>query len=94
MTNLYQEKVYVIIFSLEKNKVIGVESIELEGQSKESILRWLDRKYINEIYVSEIDNQTLYKINLLGIQVRTLETLEDDKLYNSMILSSLKLETQ
>ena len=91
LTTLHEEKVRVVIFNMEKDKVVGVENVILEEQTKDSIISWLHQKSINQIYLSEIDDQTHYKINLKNIRVKTLETLKSDKLFNSLALSSFKL---
>lgn len=90
LTVLHEENVHVVIFNLEKGKVVGVENIMLENQTKESILSWLNRKSINQLYLSEIDVQSHHNAVLQGIQVKTSDTLKDDKLYNKMALSYLK----
>jgi predicted Fe-Mo cluster-binding NifX family protein len=90
LTVLHEEKVHVVIFNIEKDKVIGVENTILEEQNKESIVSWLYHQSINQIYLSEIDEQIHHKINSQGIRVKTLETLKNDKLYNSLALSSHK----
>lgn len=87
LTALYEEKVQVVIFNIQIDKVVGVENIILEKQTNDSIINWLHQKFINQIYVSEIDEQTYQKVNSKGIRVRTLENLENDKLYNTLALS-------
>ena len=89
LTALHEEKIRVVIFNMENDKVVGVENITLEEQYKDSIVNWLSNKSINQVYLSEIDEQTHQKISLKGIRVKTDETLKNDKLYNSLALSSL-----
>ncbi|MGV8963753.1 MAG: hypothetical protein ACOH2V_10310 [Candidatus Saccharimonadaceae bacterium] len=89
LTVLHESNAHVVIFNIEKEKVVGVENVILEEQTKDSILSWLTRKSINQLYLSEIDDQIHNKITLQGIKVRTRETLKDDKLYNKMSLSYL-----
>ena len=89
LTALHEEKIRVVIFNMENDKVVGVENITLEEQYKDSIVNWLSNKSINQVYLSEIDEQTHQKISLKGIRVKTYETLKNDKLYNSLALSSL-----
>ena len=81
LTTIHEEKVCVVIFDIEDDKVVGVENINLEEHNKKSIENWLKQKSINQIYLSEIDNQTHQKLKLNGIKVRTLDTLENDKLF-------------
>lgn len=90
LTDLHEEKTRVVIFNMEKDKVVGVENTILEEKTKDSIASWLYQKSINQIYLSEIDSQAHHKINSKGIHVKTLETLKNDKLFNSLALSSLK----
>ena len=86
LTVLHEEKAHVVIFNIEEDKVVGVENISLEEQDKKSIENWLKHKSINRIYLSEIDNQTHQKLNSKGIKVKTLESLENDKLFKSLAL--------
>lgn len=88
LTALHEDMIRVVIFNMEKDKVVGVENTTIELQNKESIVNWLSNKSINQIYLSEIDEQTHHKINLKGIRVKTFETLKNDKFYNSLALSS------
>ena len=90
LTVLNEEKAHVVIFNYEDNKVVGVEHKILEKQSNESIEQWLYNKSINQIYLSEIDEQFHHKLKARGIHIRTLEELEDDKLYNSLALNPTK----
>lgn len=90
LTALHEEKIRVVIFNMEKDKVVGVENTTLEEQNKESIVNWLKQNSINQIYLSEIDDQIHHKLDSHGIRVKTYETLKNDKLYNSLALSSIK----
>ncbi len=92
LTVLHEADTRVVIFNIEKNKVVGVENVILEEHNRHSIIYWLNRKSINKIYLSEIDDQIHHELNSQGIKVRTLETLEKDKLYNTLALSTLKLK--
>ena len=92
LTTLYEEKVHVVIFNIDKDKVIGVENTVLEEQCKDSIVSWLNRKSINQIYLAEIEDYIHEKMNQLGIRVKTLATLKDDKLFNTLALSSLNFK--
>lgn len=92
LTVLHEENVHVIIFNMKDDKVIGVNNIVLEKQTNDSIVYWLIRNSINQIYISEINDQTLQRVKSKGIEVKTLESLENDKLYNTLALSSFKLK--
>lgn len=63
---------------------MGVENINLEEHNKKSIEEWLKNKSINRIYLSEIDNKTLEKLKINGIKVRTLDTIENDRLFKRL----------
>ena len=86
LTVLHETKVHVVIFKIEKDKVVGVEHISLEKQSQDAIVSWLNRNSISKIYLSEIDDQIHHKMKLQGIQTRTLEMLRDDRLYNTFAI--------
>ena len=92
LTVLNEEKVHVVVFNFEENKVVGVEHKVLENQTKESIQHWLNHKTITQIYLSEIDEQFHHKLKAKGISVRTLEDLRNDKLYNSLALTTPKAQ--
>ncbi len=91
LTALHEKEIRVVIFDMEKDRVFGVENIILDEHIKDSIATWLYRKAINKIYLLEIDEQTHRIINSKGIQVKTLEALKNDRLFNSLALSSLNL---
>lgn len=88
ITFLHEENVHVVIFNMEDDKVVGVQHTVLEKQTNDSIISWLNLNCINQIYISEIEDQIHQKINTKGIQVKTIESLENDKLYNTLALSS------
>lgn len=86
LTTIHEEKVCVVIFDIEDDKVVGVENIDLKEHDKKSIENWLKQKAINRIYLSQIDDHTHEKLKLNGIKVRTLDTLENDKLFKRLAL--------
>lgn len=49
---LNKDKIHVVIFNFEEEKVVGVEHEILEKQANESIEHWLYNKSINQIYLS------------------------------------------
>ncbi|MDD2475602.1 MAG: hypothetical protein PHI32_06795 [Dysgonamonadaceae bacterium] len=91
LTSLYETDIHVVIFNIVNNKVMGVENFILEKQNKDSILRWLNHKSIDKVYISGIENGTIQKLELNNIQVKTYEMLKDDKLFNSLALTSHQL---
>ena len=86
LTAIHKEKVCVVIFEIEEDKVVGVENINLVEHNKKSIENWLKQKSITRIYLSEIDDHTLQKLNLNGIKAMTLESIENDKLFEKLAL--------
>ena len=44
LTTIHEEKVCVVIFDIEEDKVVGVENINLEEHNKKSIENWLKQK--------------------------------------------------
>lgn len=66
LTVLHEENVHVIIFNLKDDKVIGVKNIVLEKQTNDSIVYWLILNSINQIYISEINDQTLQRVKSKG----------------------------
>lgn len=84
LTTIHEEKVCVVIFDIEDDKVVGVENIDLKEHNKKSIENWLKQKAINRIYLSQIDDHTHEKLKLNGIKVRTLDKLENDKLFKRL----------
>ncbi|GEM_PF-4775111 len=90
LTVLHEENVHVIIFNLKDDKVIGVKNIVLEKQTNDFIVNWLIRNSIDQIYISEINDQILQVIKSKGVEIKTLESLENDKLYNTLAFSSFK----
>lgn len=86
LTVLNETEVRVVIFDIEKDQVVGVESKNLERQSQDAIVSWLHSKSINQIYLLKIEDEIHNKIKLQGIQTKTLETLKDDRLYNTFAI--------
>lgn len=84
LTTIHEEKVCVVIFDIEDDKVVGVENIDLKEHDKKSIENWLKQKAINRIYLSQTDDHTHEKLKLNGIKVRTLDKLENDKLFKRL----------
>lgn len=92
LSSLCEPNIHVVIFNIEMNKVVGVENIVLEKQDRDSIIKWLTRKSINKIYISGIEDGVLQELKLNDIMVKTYDMLTDDKLFNSLALSSFQLQ--
>ena len=86
LTVLHEEKARVVVFDIKEDKVVGVENIFLENKNNDSITNWLKQNSIKQIYLSKIDIQTYQKLNSKGIKVKTLESIENDKLFKSLAL--------
>ena len=84
LTTIHEEKVCVVIFDIEDDKVVGVENIDLKEHDNKSIENWLKQKAINRIYLSQIDDHTHEKLKINGVNVRTLDTIENDKLFQRL----------
>ena len=86
LTVLHEEKARVVVFDIKEDKVVGVENVFLENKNNDSIANWLKQNSIKQIYLSQIDIQTYQKLNSKGIKVKTLESIENDKLFKSLAL--------
>ncbi len=86
LTVLHEEKARVVVFDIKEDKVVGVENVFLENKNNDSIANWLKQNSIKQIYLSKIDIQTYQKLNSKGIKVKTLESIENDKLFKSLAL--------
>ena len=86
LTVLHEEKAHVVVFNIEEDKVVGVENITLESQNNDSIVNWLKLNSINLIYLSAIDDYSHQKLKSKGVKVKTIESLENDKLFKSLSL--------
>lgn len=86
LTVLHEEKARVVVFDIKEDKVVGVENIFLENKNNDSITNWLKQNSIKQIYLSQIDIETYQKLKSHGIKVKTLESIENDKLFKSLAL--------
>jgi hypothetical protein len=90
LTHLRNEDKILVIFDLEFNRVVGVETIAVKkiDMPMEEFLLYLRRIYINVVYVSTMDGETRNKFIEYGIEVKTAPMLENDKLLNTLYLST------
>lgn len=90
LTHLRNEDKILVIFDLEFNRVVGVETITVKkiDMPMEEFLLYLRRIYINVVYVSTMDEETKNKFIYYGIEVKTASMLENDKLLNTLYLST------
>ena len=87
LTNIFSENKTLVVFDLENNHVIGVETIVLKKKfnSTEEILHYLQRKYINLVYVSVMDIETEIKFSNFNIRRTAV------KLYVQLIVCRLHI---
>lgn len=81
-----QENLQAVIFSLENEKVTGVENEKLINIDINYITLWCLSKKIKEIYTKEITHDEREIFHKLDINIKTLDELENDYLYNTFIL--------
>lgn len=89
LANIEHEKKILVIFDMNHDMVVGVETIRMEDEfhSTEELLLFLQRKYIRVIYVSEMDSNTESIFYSFGIVVKSDISPKDDRLFNSLYLS-------
>lgn len=81
-----QENLKAVIFSLENKKVTGVENEKLINKDINYITLWCLSKSIKEIYIKEVTYDERAIFQKLDINIKTLDELENDYLYNTFIL--------
>jgi predicted Fe-Mo cluster-binding NifX family protein len=88
LTSIAHEKETLVIFDMNNDSVVGVETVNIKNEydSTEALLLFLQRRHIRVVYVSEMDSETKSKFSNSGIMVKTLLTLTDDWLFNSLYL--------
>ncbi len=77
---------------MQNEKVVAVENNIFENRTPDSILSWLYHKAINQIYLSEIDDEMYDKIKSTGVHIKTAQMLKDEKLYNTLALSPVLIQ--
>jgi hypothetical protein len=81
-----QPIIQVIIFSLGNGKVIDVKNGNIISNGINYISLWCLSECINEIYIKDITPDERNFFQRLGIKTKTLKELENDCLYNTLIL--------
>lgn len=88
LTSIENEKETLVIFDMNHDLVIGVETLYIKDKfaSIEELLLFLQKKYIHVIYVSEMDNKTKSICYKYSVEVRMAPLQKEDKLFNSLYL--------
>lgn len=86
LSYLMGKKSRISIFDVQDDRVNGVENIKIEANSMDQMLSVLKEKSIDEVYVSEINNECENKFKAIGIKIKTAPMLRDDKLFNSLYI--------
>jgi isocitrate dehydrogenase len=83
-----REKGILVIFDLKNDMVTGVETVNMQDKyvSTEELLLFIQRKHVQTIYVSEMESEMTIMFSTYGIGVKTLSSLEDDRLFESLYL--------
>lgn len=81
-----QRSFQAVIFTIENDRVLGVESEYIADKDINYLTLWCLNKGINDIYIKEIDTSDKMKFIKLNINIRTLDELGNDHLYNTFII--------
>ncbi|MDH6533389.1 hypothetical protein D0T51_00150 [Parabacteroides sp. 52] len=76
----------VVIFTIENDKVIGVENETIDATKQYSLSLWALTNKVNEIYVSKVDDWVKMLSQMMGVNIRAYDELRDDKLFQTFIL--------
>lgn len=76
----------VVIFNVEKDKVIGVENETVDATKQYSLSLWALTNKVNEIYVPRVDEWIKILSGMMGVNIRSYDELRDDKLFQTFIL--------
>lgn len=86
LSYLMGKKTKISIFDMQDEMVNGVENITIEPSTMDQLMIALKGKYIDEVYVSEIDRESRNKLTAEGIKIKTAHMLRNDKLFNSLYI--------
>ena len=75
-----------VVFDVEKDKVVGVESETLQSKDVKTLTSWALTKKVKEIYAPYVDEQIRIFFQKLGISVKGYDELSDDRLFQTFIL--------
>ena len=89
----HTKDVEILVFQIENNQVVGVESIELHNDRYENKIQFLKRLEINGVYLLEIEDECRRILQDNDNSVMTGEMLMDDKLFNSLYFSNINQQS-
>lgn len=75
-----------VVFEVENDKVVGVESETLKSKDVEELESWALTKKVKEIYSPDVDEHIRIFFQQLGINVRGYDELSNDRLFQTFIL--------
>ena len=84
------EIVEILIFHVADNRVMGVESAQLDNMMGEQRLNILKRYEVSSVYISEIKDDQKQSLLNHNISVITGDMLFTDKIFNSLYFSNIK----
>ncbi|MDR1980475.1 MAG: hypothetical protein LBQ39_02495 [Tannerellaceae bacterium] len=77
---------HAVVFEIEKDKVVGVESEILESKDAKYLSFWALTKKVKEIYIPDMDEHLRAFFRKMGIRVKKYDELTDDRLFQTFIL--------
>ena len=84
------ESVEILIFHVNDNRVIGIESVLSDNMIGEQRLNILKEYEVSKVYISEIEEDQKQFLLNHNISVVTGEMLFTDKIFNSLYFSNIK----
>lgn len=81
-----QEAEQAVVFDVEHDKVVGVQSETLKSKSTKDLIFWALTKRVKEIYTPDMDEQLRTFFSKIGINIRKYDELSDDRLFQTFIL--------
>jgi len=76
-----------VVFSLEKDKVVGVENETIDSEDVNFLTSWAQTKKVKEIYTPYVDEQLRLYLDRTGISVKGYDELSDNSLFRTFIFS-------
>ncbi|GHT30957.1 hypothetical protein AGMMS49574_11840 [Bacteroidia bacterium] len=75
-----------VVFDLEKDKVVGVESGTLESKDAKELTSWALTNEVQEIYSPNVDEQHRLSLSKVGVRIKGYDELADDRLFRTFII--------
>lgn len=76
----------VVIFNLEKDKVVGVENHKVETDNLASLTRMALTEQVKEIFIPDADEEIKPYFVRQGITMKGYDELGDNKLFQTFIV--------